>query len=239
MFSLRNIAAHQLPEGSVTYEIVAKDIVRQTRKEIRDIDAQIRHEDKKYNKIFKHYSNILSPTCPIGNQYSKKWGEESFHAIMRDLTTRYKELYGTIPEQYDERSDWFEYLEYMNFRVFPSTVMWVYEQAQSQYDNLTMILLAKGVVQTIDEIPVPSDTVPTELVALHSVFLSYVKHLKNFIIFNEKRYSHHRVFKLHQKYVDIYENRSRVKGVLNKAKMFYNKITTNMYSSLYVPSILR
>ena len=239
MFSLRDIAAHQLPEGTATHEVVAKDIIRHTRKEIHAIDAQIQQEDKKYNKIFKHYTNILSPTCPMGKQYSKKWGEETLYDILQHLTVNYKAAYNNLPIKFDENSEWFEYLEYMNFRAFPNTCYWVYEPEQAQCDNLVMILITKGILKIIDETPVPAGTVPPDLAIMESILSTYVKHLKDFIIFTDKRYSHQRVFDLHKKYVAVYEHRTLINTALSKAKSFYTKIKTNMYSSVYVPSILR
>ena len=55
----------------------------------------------------------------------------------------------------------------------------------------------------------------------------------------KSRFSCSNVFTLQKKYVYVYKERSRVKEILKNLREFYEKIKYNMYSSVYVPVVLR
>lgn len=239
MFSLRNFAAHSLPDDNVLPEVVAQDILIQTTKEIRSIDTQIGKEDGKYQEMFKRYTNILDPNYDFTGQYAQKWGEECLFDIMSRLSAHFKSLYYDLPEDYDEGTDWFAYFEYMFFRAFPDSSVWIFNSKYAQTGNKQLIMLVRGIHEIISEVPRPDERVPPELVVMDTVFSKYSEHVANLNEIIMDRFSYPNVFKLQKKYVHVYEERSKLKKILNKSREFYMKIRKKMYSSVFVPKILR
>lgn len=240
MFSLRDFAAHSLPEGNVLPEVVARDILSQTLREIHAIDKQIGKEDGKYQKMFHTYTNVLDPLHDFTRQYARKKGEENLYDIMRRLSVDFKHLYYELPENYDEGTPWFAYFEYMFFRAFPDdSIIWDFNHGRAQADNKRLIVTIRGLYQIISEVPRPDERIPPELVAMDRIFSKYSEHLKNLNEIIKTRFSYSNVFKLQKKYVRVYEERYRIKRILQKTKEFYVKIRKKMYSSVFVPKVLQ
>ena len=234
MNSLQILAAHSLPEGNVLPEVVAHDIFTQAMGEIREINKKIVKEDVKYQKMFNTYTNILDPLHDFTGQYTQKYDEECLYDIMRRLSAEFKELYYDLPEDYDEGTPWYAYFEYMFFRAFPdNSIDWNFSPDNARVDNKRLIMIIRALYQVISEVPRPDERIPPELVVLDMVFSIYTEHLKNLNEIIMNRFSYSKVFKCQKKYVHVYEERSRIKIILNKTKEFYAKVKNNMCYSLY------
>ena len=239
MISLRSLAAHNLPDREVLPEVVARDILTQTSKEIREINKKIGKEDGKYQKMFNRYVNTLDPVYDFTNKYAQKLGEECLYDIMRRISSEFKSLYHELPENFDESTEWFAYFEYMFFRVFPESDIWYFDPGRAYQSNSRLIITIRGIHQIISETPRPSGTVPQDLTSMDYVFKGYAEHIKNLNQIVDKKFSHSNVFRIQKEYVSVYEERTRIKTILKKSKEFYEKIKKNMYSSIFVPSVLR
>lgn len=239
MISLRSLAAHNLPDREVLPEVVARDILTQTSKEIREINKKIGKEDGKYQKMFNRYVNTLDPVYDFTKEYAQKWGEECLYDVMRRISSEFKSLYHELPENFDESTEWFAYFEYMFFRVFPESDIWYFDPGRAHQSNSRLIITVRGIHKIISETPRPDCTVPHDLSQMDSVFNSYSEHINNLNEIIVKKFSHSNVFRLQKEYVSVYEERSRIKEVLKKSKEFYEKIKKNMYSSIFVPKFLK
>ena len=238
MISLRNFAAHRMPKGTVLPEVVAKDILQQSRNEICKINTKIGNIEGKYQKMFNRYTKILDPRDDVGGQYAKSRGEEFLFDVMYDLKYEYNEIYKNIPIDYDENSEWFAYLEFMHFRAFPPNSLWVHHGTNTHNESILLFAMVKGILGIIRDADVPSGPVPTELAGMNTILSIYTDHLTNLDEIYQKRYSPSVVFETQKKYVAIYEERSSIKYILGQAKNFYNTIKSNMCSSIYIPHVL-
>jgi hypothetical protein len=233
MFSLRDIATTKLPQDRTLPEVVCADIARSASHELRKINAEITKADGKYTKMFKHYTNILDPHVDIRQGYTKKLGDESLYDIMTTLTHRFRDSYNTLPLDIDEGNEWYAYLEYMKFRVFPRNCVWMYDTFTAEHDNTELMLTIRGILQTVDEVPVPQGHVPTLLETMKRSFDIYIGHIRGLNDVLNKRYSVERVMKLQKKYVETYTERSKIKEVMNRAKNFYSRVKSKATGAIY------
>jgi hypothetical protein len=240
MFSLRSLAAHNLPENIALPEIVAQDILTHTKNKIREIGKKIAKEDSKYHTMYKNYTNILDPEDDFTGAYAQKYDEECLYDIMSRLYIIFKDLYTGLPKDYEEGTEWYAYFEYMFFRAFPdSSIVWDFSSNCARIDNKRLIVVLWGLYDIITEVPIPCEQIPPELTEMHRIFFVYADHVKNLHGIIKDRFSYSNVFKLQKKYVYVYKERSRVKEILKKSREFYDKIKYNMYSSVFVPIVLR
>ena len=240
MISLRSFAAHSLPENSTLPEIVAQDILTHSKNKIREIGKKIAREESKYYTMYKNYTNILDPEDDFTGAYAQKYGEECLYDIMNRLSINFKGLYTGLPKDYDEGTEWYAYFEYMFFRAFPdNSIVWDFNSNYARRDNKRLIVVLRGLYDIISEVPVPCGEVPHGLNEMHRVFFTYSGHANNLHKIIKSRFSCSNVFTLQKKYVYVYKERSRVKEILKNLREFYEKIKYNMYSSVYVPVVLR
>jgi len=154
--------------------------------------------------------------------------------IISELTSEFRNSYDNLPENIDEGNEWYAYLEFMNFRTIPSVDTWIFNQDQAHAGNLELFLTVKGIIHTVAVVPEPQARSQMD-----SVFKAYAEHINNLNEIIVKKISHSNVFRLQKEYVSVYEESSRIKEVLKKSKEFYEKIKKNMYSSIFVPKILK
>lgn len=230
MFSLLELAANKIPSGKTLPEVIFNDIINKVKNKLLEINKNILKEDDKYMKTFINYTNILNPKCDIGSNYAESYGQECLYDILDNLSTNYKLIYVSLPDNYDESSDWFVYLEFMYFRIFTHPTSWIFDSSDTNNENNTLIFLVRGIIQTFNEVKVPEDIIPEELTDLNTILNAYIQHMRNFEHFYNKKYSYKIVYNTQKKYVHVYEEREKIKNELKNSKKIYEQIKDNLYT---------
>ena len=230
--TLCELAFSQIPEGQKLPDVVFQTTRRGVASKIRDIHKKIDKNKSKYIKAFDQYTNVLDPQRDILRDFAFVHGYTSLYEVLAGSVVGFRHEYNTFPVDIDEGNDWFAYLEYMNFRVFPAMSVW------EVHDYHTVIHIVRGIMYDMNRVPVPDGPCPESLIVMRSYFLSYRKHLENFLNFFESRYSSDTVFVKQKKYVETYKKRTESDRPLKLLLEFYKGLKAKYRHYVFIPSIL-
>ena len=233
MFSLRNIAASHIINPLQLPEVVQKTIAASAVEGHMTACKNIQKNQEEYMPIFNEYTSVLAH-ADMYEMFSKKIGADMCDTIQahnHDIGLEYDAI--TEYHNIDEGHPWFAYIEYMVMRTCITT---------PNSDNNEYTLLLKYSIQQvhtiIQDMPVPQEEVPNELITIVNMFRRYKAFIQKFVTFYELHYSQKKTIELQKKYVRAYKRRDRNNKTQKINKNFY-KVLLDKYIPQYTPDVCK